>query len=141
MAKLTQADKVMYEQFMAEFDCCWSCLWPKIKGLSEWGNRLENAHIIGGPCRKHDRRVIVRLCSICHQVSHGANIRNKITNEYLPKFGKAEMLWLKKKWDSEYFDLDYCNKIAISRMPELKEMPEIYHARIARHFASKKSPG
>jgi len=119
---LTDEEHLMYEGFMRAFPFCMAC------GITEHATAwwleyprvLQNAHILGGPQRTHDRRNIVRLSKLAHDLSHGYVIRGR-DGRCLPKLSRANMLWIKQRHDPEYFDLDYLNEIGIQNMPDPEE--------------------
>lgn len=85
------------ELFALEFAWCWNCRWPlgdrggviyepgDPRQVSATGLHIH--HILGGPCRKHIRANLARLCNYCHAEVHA----NKISLEHV--------LWLKRKYD------------------------------------------
>lgn len=119
---LSRESREMYEEFMAEWPCCMMCGWGdgRRREFRYWMiPRLDNAHIIGGSGRRHDRRCIVRLCAGCHRLSHGDKI--KVDGRALPNFGLGEMLWLKRERDVDYFDLEYLAGLKIGALPDIVE--------------------
>lgn len=121
MKRLTAEQKLMYAQFALDFQFCFCCgINPKKRIDSFFPARwLENAHILGGPSRTADRRSILRLCKLCHDLAHGSTIKDA-NKEPLPNLTRANLLWLKQARDGEHFDLDYLNSISIRRMPDPK---------------------
>lgn len=120
MAKKPNASELaMYGQFMAENVFCWACgfsLENRTTGVEHGFSILENAHIIGGPGRRHDRRAINRLCNGCHCLAHGARI--VIGGVLLPTISRGSMLWLKREDDPDHFDIDYLSSISTRRILE-----------------------
>lgn len=110
MAKRASSEqKDMYGEFAATFWFCWNCA-AHGKPLTYHGLQLDIAHIIGGAGRSHDRRNIIRLCRDCHRAQHG---------EHWPGSPKqltlANMLWLKKWYDPDFYDRQYVQGQRIRR--------------------------
>ena len=100
---------------------CWFC--------GRWGHEvperwnspwlLEKCHIVNKP-RVCDVRVIVLMCSGCHKKSHGLEIAG--FDIEAPTL--ANMIWLKKIFDPDRFDLAFLRKHSIGNLPEPKEPPD-----------------
>lgn len=128
---LTKTQKEMYERFMDEFPFCFSCGWSG--GGTLWGfPKIDNAHIIGGAGRKHDRRDIIRLCHFCHRVSHGDTI--KIDGKKAPQISLENMLWLKFKIDAEHYDREYLREIRMQYLPPAAKPNKFYETLWGRRF-------
>ena len=110
----------MYEQFASTFDFCWAC-------GRLWVFGLENAHIIGGSGRTHDRRNITRLCGVCHKLAHGHTIRDQDGSK-LPLLKLPHLLWLKARLDPEWYDVRYLKSLRIKRREPLRQhrVPHIF---------------
>jgi len=130
---LTPEQSEMYAQFAWEFQSCWACgIDPSRQICRHWPARcLQNAHILGGPSRTADRRNILRLCLLCHNLAHGHTIRDKDRNP-LPNLTRENLLWLKESRDPKYFDLDYLNSISIRLMKEPEPVPFWFEAQYER---------
>lgn len=140
MAKrATASEKAMYQQMVDEFTFCWFCAWP-ILHQPYFGFlpcSLENAHIVGGPGRRHDRRALVRMCTYCHRISHGDTIKLKTEGEgsmmvIAPKIDQANMLAQKAIFDPDWFDVDYLNSISTRRLEDGVEPHEFYQQRLRK---------
>ena len=120
---LTKAQSKMYGQFVSEFPFCWACAIQPINirelGVPGWLNRLENAHIVGGAGREADRRAIIRLCDAHHRAQHGERLPFSKT---MVVFGLniENMLWLKQKFDPEFYDLDYTKGLRTKKHAPIK---------------------
>jgi len=114
-----------YAEFALQFSegGCWYCGWiPGQFDTNFFHVKLDIAHVIGGNGRrKKDRRALVYLCSFpCHQLNHGATIRYH--GEPLPKITLANMLWLKQRYDPEYYDPEWIASLWHGRaLPEPEE--------------------
>ncbi len=132
--KPTNADRKMYQAFMLEFYRCMACGWnPEAPLYREWMfGRLENAHIVGGPGRRHDRRAIVRLCAGCHRLSHGDRI--VVRGLVLPTLSLENLLWLKREHDPENYDAEYLQSLRIRSGEKLvpAPLPEWFHKERSR---------
>ena len=131
--RLTLAERTMYEVFMQTFTFCMACGINPKKQIDKFFpvRWLENAHILGGSSRTADRRNILRLCKLCHDLAHGHTIRDQ-NKEPLPNLSRANLLWLKHARDSEHFDLDYLNSISIGNMPTPEEPPAWFMSEFER---------
>lgn len=110
-------DRAMYAQFVNDNRYCWACILQPLPGDLDYPTRkLENAHIVGGPGRKADRRSLTRLCKCHHDLQEGHSIRHE--GDLLPRLTRANMLWLKKRFDPVYYDVEFLNQCAIGTMPE-----------------------
>jgi len=121
MTKLTTEQREIHEQLKKEFPYCCAC---GIAGTAPWSldpdypRNLENHHILGGTGqRKTDRRNLIRLCKLCHDLAHLATIKDN-SGKPLQVLQRENVLWLKKFRDTKHFDLHYLNSISIQRMPE-----------------------
>jgi hypothetical protein len=126
MNRLTDSELQMYEDFMLKFRVCWACRWNG-KPWRDWMvNTLQNAHIVGGAARRADRRCIARLCAGCHRLSHGDVI--KVDGVRLPNLTLGNLLWLKRKHDPEYYDLDFlCELKMVKFLADPEELPEWFN--------------
>lgn len=132
MAKApTSAERKMYAEFIDRFRFCWACGWSG--GFRAWMvPRLENAHIVGGAGRRHDRRAIARLCAGCHRLSHGDRI--VVDGIVLPTLSLQNLLWLKQAYDPEWYDVPYLQSLRIKRAEALvpEELPEWFRMKNQR---------
>lgn len=135
--KLTAKQKRMEAIFEKEFPFCMACGWPdgqpwQWRDYPRW---LENAHILRGTGqRRIDRRAILRLCKLDHDIADGPDEptqRDRAGNR-LPKLTRPHLLWLKRERDPDHFDLDWLNSISIQRMPEPAAPPSWFLEQYAR---------
>lgn len=127
---LTPEQAEMYRAFHEEFTPggCWRCGWDaRTFRWRDWMlNRFEAAHILRGCNRVHDRRVLVFLCNGCHRLEHGERVKPAGMNCYLPGITLANMLWLKREYDPEFYDLEFLRQTSIRKdLPEPAE-PEYW---------------
>lgn len=105
----TEDQKRMYAEFAAEFPQCMLCGWGMDRPWRTFRKwmipAVDNAHIIGGSGRSHDRRNIVRLCRGCHSLHHHHRIM--VDGKYLPFVDLEHLLWIKRAYDPEFYDLQY----------------------------------
>lgn len=97
--RLTTTERRMYEQFNDDHRWCWACGTLgifKSDGI-DYPRWLERHHIVRGPARVPDRRVIAMLCKMCHDLSGGATIRGD--GKPLPHLELKHVLWLKSRHD------------------------------------------
>jgi len=110
--------------FRAEFDYCMACGIPQ-GGYDEinYPRNLENAHIVGGPGRNRqdDRRHLVRLCRLCHDLNHGRVIKSK--GRLLVTLDLAHLLWIKSKLDPKYYDREELQRWLPKRLPRAHRPP------------------
>ncbi len=122
MPRLTTAQSEMYGNFSLVFDFCWACgfQWGQYR---DWHYpRLENAHIVGGQGRRHDRRAIVRLCMGCHLLAHGDTVMDEY-GDLFPQLSRANLVWLKSIYDPDHYDHDYLDGLAIGRIEDPEPLP------------------
>jgi hypothetical protein len=98
MPRLTKDDKLLFQEFAAEFRSCAICWWPE----SDMRRRMEIHHICGGSARTHDRRNLLTTCSRCHGVYHNGKIDGNF-----PDITKAMILTAKKECDPDHYDPEY----------------------------------
>ena len=103
----TSEEKEMYGEFACMFPYCWFCAHRQNRAVLQ---ELHIAHIIGGSGRSHDRRNILRLCRDCHRAQHGEHWPG-----CPPQLTLANMLWLKKRFDPEFYDREYLQSRRIKR--------------------------
>lgn len=129
MAKrATRDQQLMYGAFADEFQICWICGYEG-RGFRDWClPRLDIAHIVGGPGRRHDRRDVWRACDGCHRISHGAHVR--IREALAPMITLNHVLWVKKLFDPGYYDVPYLMSLRVKRCEpiEAEELPAMYQA-------------
>lgn len=102
---------------------CWACGRDWL-GRPEWWHGpwvIERAHIVNKP-RAEDRRAVNFLCSACHDTQHGETL----AGWGLPKLTVANMLWLKREHDPQFYDRDFLQKHSVQRLPEPEEPPAVF---------------
>lgn len=121
--RLSEDERAMYEAFASQFPICFWCRGMGAKERGGIAGRLVNAHLVGGPGRRHDRRAIIRLHDECHRLSHGERIVRH--GQVLPTIDLGGMLWLKRHHDPDWFDLDYLDSISTRRIDRDLILPPI----------------
>lgn len=120
---LTAAQKDMNATFERQFPLCFACgirfgdIWDDAVKYPRW---LEKAHLLRGCNRRIDRRAIIRLCKLCHDIADGPDepTQRDRAGVKLPKITLANMLWLKCVLDPLHFNLVWLQSIAIKKLPE-----------------------
>jgi hypothetical protein len=92
---------------------------------------IERAHIVWNP-RAKDRRAVVLLCSLCHKVQHG----ERFQTDY-PKITRANLLWLKWKYDRNYYDVGFLRCHSIQELPSRKIPHRKYRAEFTLRHGNK----
>jgi len=129
----TVADKRGYKTFLqdTEYGFCWWCGSHSFERPDDWHSPflIERAHIVASP-RVEDRRVCTLQCSRCHKASHGENIAGYT----LPAATQGNMLWLKRTFDPEFYDLAFMRRFSIRSLPRCRIPAEVVRAEFAsRH--------
>lgn len=90
---------------------CWACL--RGSRPADWHAPwfLHRAHIVNKP-RLRDWRCVVLLCPVCHLVQEGEQGYER------PKLTRANMIWLKRRWDFENFDPEILQACCVGKLPE-----------------------
>lgn len=118
---------------------CWACgrggeWWDKpADWFADWW--IERSHIVHCP-RIIDRRLVVLLCSLCHQ--SGFHRRRVVTKERplnWPMLIVDHLLWLKKTFDPEYYDREFIKQFSVQRLPRAVKPPACY----LREYASRRA--
>ena len=111
---------------------CWMCGLGFYGGRPQWWHGpfvLERAHIVNKP-RVEDRRLVVLLCSLCHQIYDGA-----VFKQCALEITLANVLWLKAKLDPEYWDREFIAKHSVRRLPRRQRpMPWLAATQVNRFF-------
>lgn len=96
---------------------CWWCGRDAQSKPEPWGGPwlIERAHIVASP-RREDVRAVVLLCSLCHRLSHGLDIKLSDV-QLLPAASVANMLWLKQRFDSTCYDRKFLQENCIGNLP------------------------
>lgn len=120
---MSAEERAMYDIFSARFTNCMVCgIDPKRQIRKHFPTRwLECAHILGGHGQRKqkgetDRRNLLMLCKLCHDLAHHKNYR-KPDRTLMPYLDRENLLWLKQKHDPDHFDLDFLAKVARQAMP------------------------
>ena len=120
-----------FENMLDEVDhrFCWACGRPEgYRGKPGWWHgpfRLERAHIVNKP-RVEDRRVCVILCSLCHRIAHG----DRFTECKLPRLRIDHLLWLKRRFDRQFYDRKFMQRHSIRKLPPLYPIPAAYRIQL-----------
>ena len=117
---------------------CWAC------GRDEsWAHKppewygpwlIHRAHIVSKP-RALDRRAAVLLCPVCHGISHGARFGLKSLPR-LPALTVANLLWLKHRFDSDFYDRAFLQRHCVGNLPQRSRPGSIYF----REIVSRRGP-
>jgi len=98
-----QAAKGMFDEFIETHTSCAVCGWFAGQGRhGRYGRHLETHHLAKGTARKHDRRLLLRLCSRCHAHLHGGGCFDDAGNR-LPPLTDAHMMQAKYESDRRYY--------------------------------------
>jgi len=113
---------------------CWCCGRPSSDPPVWWSGPflIERAHIVNKP-RSEDRRAVILLCSLCHRIQHGEIHREVEYAKPYPAITLANMLWLKWKYDRDFFDLGFLRSRSVQELPK----KEIVHRRYRNAFKSR----
>lgn len=141
MPRLSNSQKIMYGRFVTDFPFCMACgchgkndgdeidgTWPV-----DYYRHLENAHIVGGSGRVAERGSIVRLCKLCHDLSHDARIRDA-RGDYLPRLDQSHLLWLKYQWDRESYHRPRLQELSRLPLPRPAVPPPWFFRRSCRNL-------
>lgn len=109
---------------------CWLSGMGKPK---EWGApwMLHKAHIASGTgeaIRVDDRRAIVLLCPLAHMchVSNADGMEFAICKQRWPAIDARHTLYLKQKFDPEYYDRAWLQDIWIGQLPQAVKPPQFW---------------
>jgi len=109
----------VYASFHSEFDSCWNCEWPDTQYSELWRRGLQAHHLRGGSGRrKKDRRQLLMLCGICHDLCEPGDII-RVNGKRLPELTEAGQMWLKMTFDPEHYDPDW-----LRALPGCGDLPE-----------------
>lgn len=105
---------------------CWACgRGPHDKPLdwfAPWF--IERSHIVN-KTRSEDRRAIVLLCGLCHRRAHGQQVVSRELVRW-PRLERRHLLWLKSRFDPEFFDREFLQAHCIGRLPRAVKPPAQY---------------
>lgn len=102
---------------------CWACGRGENQKPHWWYATwtIERSHIVNKP-RLEDRRLVVLLCSGCHKTSGGERIHGWT----LPRLTLANLLWLKAKFDPQFYDRAFVQRYAIRVLPRASQIAGIF---------------
>jgi len=104
---------------------CWACgAGPEFAHKPTWWHGpwvIHRHHIVRQPRRK-DRRAVILLCPLCHDLAHGA----RFPAVDKPPLELAHQLMLKYQHDRFFFDAAFLAGSSTCKLPELAEPPGIY---------------
>lgn len=89
---------------------------------------LHVAHIASGrgkAIRVDDRRAVTLLSALAHEVHVSNSDRlpfKNVANQKIPTIDERHTLYLKRKFDPEYYDPEFLQRIWIGKLPE-PELP------------------
>ena len=127
--RLTKTESDMYLTFRETFPFCWACRvehLPNVYYHGSWRHltqELDAAHIVGGSGRTADRRNITRLCRIHHGAQHGTLFRATRSTPLPRVLTLGNMCWLKQRFDTEFFDLEYIQSLRIKHAEVIELEP------------------
>ena len=95
-----------------DFDFCFCCGFPRTRRLDR---KLEAAHLCKqsmGMKRPDDRRAVVLLCAMCHVRQENPTPEPvMVSGQMLPPITGGNMVWLKRQFDPQFFDLTYIDEL------------------------------
>ncbi len=106
--------EIEFDEMRLYFDAnCWRC---KRSRKPDWFHGpwfLHRAHIVNQP-RLRDRRCVILLCPVCHDVSHGGDYSHY--GWPVKEISVEEMIALKREIDPEYYDPDLLQACSVRRL-------------------------
>lgn len=116
---------------------CWLCGRQQWQRPEWWGAPffIERAHVVNSP-RVEDRRAVILLCSLCHQISHGEHFAD--LKPLPPKIKVAHMLWLKHHFDKEFYDRAWLQRHSVRILPRLLIPRQYYRKQYRERHPHKK---
>ncbi len=116
---------------------CWACgrsgdYYDKpADWWAEWW--VDRAHIVSRP-RVEDRRLVVLLCRLCHLAFACQRIVTASRPLHWPALTRANLVWLKMKFDPDYYDRAFLEAYCSGKLPRAAKPPYCYLAEYrARH--------
>jgi hypothetical protein len=126
---LTVSTAQLYREFKENhpFPFCWACGRDESQRPEGWFGVfcIERAHIVSSP-RLEDVRLIVLLDTICHKVSGGERLVVNGNPWPLPKLTRANLIYLKERFDPENFAPDFMERFSVKRLPTAEAPDAIY---------------
>jgi len=114
-----------YKNVLAEiaYPFCWWCGRGAEHRPASWHTPwlIERAHIVSNP-RAEDRRAVILLCTMCHMVQHGHQLVLPGCTVIKPDINN--MLWLKRRFDPEYYDRAFLKRHIIGCLPFSRTPPK-----------------
>lgn len=105
--RISSADRKTLAIFGETFSACWACGWmPGMPDETEmrWPGLVT--HHIAKLGRVNERWNLARLCHLCHLLAEGEIVAIMRVGQrvMLPNLTTANMLWLKRRNDTEHYD-------------------------------------
>ncbi len=118
--------KAEYKAMLSEVEhpFCWNCgRGPEHR--PEWFYNdwfMHRAHIVARP-RIEDRRCVAILCHLCH---FGAQAGERFQFWLRPRLTLAHLLWIKSKFDPEFYDRAFMQRFSVRILPRAAKPPKIF---------------
>ena len=131
--------KQLYRNFLQEFDFCWAC--GRDTSYSSiptgWYGiwTIDRAHIVNQP-RVEDRRAVCALCRLCHVQQHGKHVVTPDRSIHWRPLKRQHLLWLKRKFDPEFYDRLFLQRYSIRTLPRAVAPPLCYFEEFQRRRAA-----
>ena len=123
-------EQVYYREIyiLTGYPWCWSCgrddqQWPKKWHGPFCMDRAHLGHGSGVMRRDEDRPAINILCRRCH-ILHSPVEEIKLKGELWPTLSLENMIWIKMRYDPEWWDEEYIASVLRGYLPEPEEPPE-----------------
>ena len=130
MSKSPSDPNYEYTTFLLEtlFPWCWACGRGEADRPDHWYGPwiLHRAHIgsgSGSMRREQDRRAVNLLCPLCHS-AHGSPRRHQ--KLAVPELSNDVMIWLKKRYDPEFWDKKYVESLWLGKLP-VGKLPGVWY--------------
>jgi len=104
---------------------CWACGRGANDRSSGWFAPwiLTLAHLAAGgsKMKRHiNRRAVVIFCPLCHLLhSTSGEGSRKVNGTEYPQLSNGNVLWIKRSFDPEWFDLDWIAERWLGELPDL----------------------
>ena len=125
--------KVYYDEMiiMTGYSWCWACGHDERQCPKDWYAPfyLEKAHLGHGSgvmFRQEVRRAVNILCAKCHLLHTPLN-PVRVSGEFYEPLTSGNMLWLKRLYDPEWYDLEYLAAAFIQTLPLPEPLPDYYN--------------
>lgn len=141
--RLTDADREVFDQFIAAHPFCWACgidpndydAIQRERRRIDYPRWLERHHIVKS-CRIHALWNLTSLCKLCHDLAEMHTVRHEL--EPLPYLRMEHVLWLKQHFDHENYDVESMQRYSIRRLPEPESPPKWFLDQLLWHKRFKK---